>query len=524
MRQSTRLVLNTGATYGRMLATVGMGLYAARLQLQALGSVDNGVFEAMGIAALVLFITDALTASAERHLGYAIGRNDQDELSKVFNTSLVLFAVVAAFVMAVSLALAPLIERLLVIPPDRVSAARWSFVLVSMALAASILTTPFRAMFLAHQEMFINTLFDLGRGLHTLLSAMLLFASHSDRLILFSVLTMAGNLLLMLGISLACMRRYPESRPRPSEFSRAWLGHISQFMFWATVGAGGWNLLLQGSVYLLNRYYGPVFNTTFGLARRIANYQGSLTQAISRAADPAITTIEARGDRTNVRRLVLMVSKYQAMMSLFYMVPVFLNLPFLLRLWLHDVPPETLEMSRFVMLWAWSGTWTQGHASAVLATGEIAGYAIVATIINLLSLLIPWICFHFVPGAPAYWLPMFMFIVRAGTSPFFALYLGRKINLGLWEWVVEIVFRVGTVVAVVFLPCQFASHLMQEGWSRLALVTPLAWALLLPSIWILGLGRSERAHFSRILVAIRSRVLGSPRVHIEPQQPGENRL
>lgn len=43
MRQSTRLVLNTGVSYSRMLVTIGFALVSTRLFVRALGHDDYGV-------------------------------------------------------------------------------------------------------------------------------------------------------------------------------------------------------------------------------------------------------------------------------------------------------------------------------------------------------------------------------------------------------------------------------------------------------------------------------------------------
>jgi membrane protein required for beta-lactamase induction len=56
MKSANKVVVNTGILYARMLITMGISLYSTRLVLNALGSVDYGVFNLVaGVIAMLSF-------------------------------------------------------------------------------------------------------------------------------------------------------------------------------------------------------------------------------------------------------------------------------------------------------------------------------------------------------------------------------------------------------------------------------------------------------------------------------------
>jgi hypothetical protein len=88
VRQSTRLILNTAATYARMILTVGLGLLATRWAFQTLGPVEFGIFAALvNTVGVLLVISDGLSEAVERFLAFEIGRGDHARQREFFGTA-----------------------------------------------------------------------------------------------------------------------------------------------------------------------------------------------------------------------------------------------------------------------------------------------------------------------------------------------------------------------------------------------------------------------------------------------------
>src|ERR1700753_1467505 len=92
MSSSSSLVAkNTGILYARMVITVGVSLFTTRIFLNALGSVDYGIFNLLaGVIAMLSFLNTAMAASTQRYLSFYQGKHDVPKQKKVFVNSLVL--------------------------------------------------------------------------------------------------------------------------------------------------------------------------------------------------------------------------------------------------------------------------------------------------------------------------------------------------------------------------------------------------------------------------------------------------
>jgi ABC-type bacteriocin/lantibiotic exporter with double-glycine peptidase domain len=87
--KNTKLIAkNTLALYFRMLLTLCISLYTARVILAALGFSDYGLYNVVGgILALFTFINGSLISSTQRFISFAIGKGDKEYLNTVFNTT-----------------------------------------------------------------------------------------------------------------------------------------------------------------------------------------------------------------------------------------------------------------------------------------------------------------------------------------------------------------------------------------------------------------------------------------------------
>jgi hypothetical protein len=91
MQAAKKVALNTGITYARMILTMGISLYSTRIVLNALGSIDYGIFNLIaGIVAMLSFLNVAMTASTQRYLSYHQGGKDINMQVKVFTNSFLL--------------------------------------------------------------------------------------------------------------------------------------------------------------------------------------------------------------------------------------------------------------------------------------------------------------------------------------------------------------------------------------------------------------------------------------------------
>jgi len=86
--RSTRIVVNTVASYAKIAVAAGAGFVTLPLVLRSLGATDFGIFSVIaGSLTALLFINGALTGGAQRHIAYAIGEGGK-ETGEWFSASL----------------------------------------------------------------------------------------------------------------------------------------------------------------------------------------------------------------------------------------------------------------------------------------------------------------------------------------------------------------------------------------------------------------------------------------------------
>lgn len=499
MQQSTRLIVNTLATYVRMVLTVGLGLVTTRIVYAQLGETDFGLQSVVGAGgSLLLIFSDALVGSAQRHLAFHIGRRDDERLRTVFNSGLMLFGLTGLMMLIVGIVGGPALLHSLKIPEERSHAAAVALAMTIGVLALTCATTPFRAAFTAHQSIVVASVIDLLASLLFLASAFLLLILPGDKLIIHSGLISVATLFVMAVTVALCMRYYPVLRPSLSYMSRAEALGMIGFASWGFLGSACWRLFMQGASIALNLFFGPVANAGYAVAMQVSSYQISLASPVPKAIEPAIVTLEAKHDRDAVRKLVLLCSKYQSLITLFFLVPFVFEAQAVLALWLRNPPHYAVELVRWVLIASWANTLTTGHHQSTVAHGSgLAGYTLLMSATNLVALAVAVGLFMTGRVGPAA-LPATNAILTVISAPMRAWFAGQLIGLPVWAWMRGVVLpnlAVGLVAGAV---AAIPHYLMQPGLVRIVSVTAAFAAPALLIMWHGIVAAEEREHFLRL--------------------------
>ena len=123
---SRRIARNTVLLYFRMFLLMAVGLYTSRVVLRSLGQIDFGVYGAVaGVVTLFTILTASMSGAISRFITFELGKNG-DRLKLVFSTAVSIQLLLAA---AIVLLADPIglwwLNHKMVIPPDRLVAARW---------------------------------------------------------------------------------------------------------------------------------------------------------------------------------------------------------------------------------------------------------------------------------------------------------------------------------------------------------------------------------------------------------------
>ena len=144
-QNNKRIAQNTLLLYFRMLFLMLVSLYTSRVNLNALGIEDFGIYNVVGgLVAMFSIISGSLVSSISRFITFELGTENKEKLKKVFSTavSIQFFLVIIVVILAETIGLWFLNNKM-VIPEERILAANiiYQFSIISFAL--SLMSIPY---------------------------------------------------------------------------------------------------------------------------------------------------------------------------------------------------------------------------------------------------------------------------------------------------------------------------------------------------------------------------------------------
>ncbi|SKA29269.1 Na+-driven multidrug efflux pump [Chitinophaga eiseniae] len=394
MQAANRVILNTGALYGRMLLTVFISLYATRLILNQLGAADYGLFNLVGgVITMLSFLNIAMTISTQRYMSFHIGTKDSHQLKMVFNTSVLLhFILGIAMVLLFEVAGHYLFDHVLNYPAERTLAARIIYQFMIASAFFTIVSVPCDATLIAQENMVMVAILGVVESLGKLLIAVALQYTGHDKLIAYGAMMASLTILLLLFKQLYCAAKYPESRISIKRyFNRQLLAEMFTYAGWNMFGAGSVVARNQGLALVLNVFFGAIVNAAYGIAYQVNAQLSYFSVTMLRALNPQIIKSEGSGDRPRMLRLAMIASKFSFYLLSFFAVPLMIEMPFVLQCWLKQVPEYTVMMCRLIVIATLINQLSAGIQVAVQSVGKIRQYQVAVSTIVLLNLPVAWL-------------------------------------------------------------------------------------------------------------------------------------
>lgn len=532
MRQSSRLVLNTGVSYARMLVTIGFALVSTRLFVHALGHDEFGVFMLLFAAVgVVSFLTDALGTSLVRHLAHRMESpgSSGGSARELVSTAVALLGSLAVVVALVATAAREFIVGLYEVPAGREGAGGIALALLGLRMGVVIIGSAFRSAAMARQAVPLIAAGDILAAIVIFAGAITLSRSTGvDRLVLFGWIQVGAAVVVESAVVLACIIKFPECRVRLSAVRRRAAREVLGLAGWSLAGNALQASRLQGAPMLMNRAFGPAANATWSLAGQVSGYLGVIGATIVGVCAPALTRAHARRDHLNERRLTLVVSKYACLAMVLVGVPAFIEMPALLSLWLddrapaasagaglgsgtsglHSLPIDLVGVAQWLLLAPIAASLSMAHATNIYARGgadtgsnrrSLRVYTLLVHALDPLALLVAWIVLRAAASAghtaETWMVPAVIVGVLALQSLVRAAYVGRIAGISLLEWLTVTVLPVLLTGAGCAAAAWSVHNVLDPGLGRLVLVALATGAAFLPLAWFVGLAQWEREAF-----------------------------
>jgi O-antigen/teichoic acid export membrane protein len=471
MKSASRVIKNTGFLYGKMVFTIFISLYSTRLILNALGAVDYGIFTLVaGVISMLSFINGAMIIATQRYLSISLGAGDKERSKAVFSASVVLHLMIGLFiVIALEIAGIFLFNGSLNIPPERIGTAKIIYHFMVISTFFTINAVPYDASINSHENMLFDAISGVFEASMKLLIAIILVYYAKDKLILYGVLMATLTIVIRLIKSFYCYRKYEECRVKVKH-------HINIELLKEMVSFAGWNLFglfcsvlkNQGLAIMLNLFFGIVVNAAYGIANQVNANIRAFSSNMLKALMPQITKSEGSGDRKRMLRLSVFACKTSFFLLAFFSIPIIVEMPFVLKIWLKTVPENAVAFCQLILLLTMMYQITIGTMAAVTSVGKIKSFQIAVGALEIFNLPLAYLLMKM--GLPAYSVfigSLFMELVASGIRIWFA----HKIaGLDIRDFVLNTWVRSILSAAVTALAAYLVRNILPQGFLRAFLV------------------------------------------------------
>lgn len=397
-----KIASNTIILYSSVVIIAIINLYTTRFLLGVLGSEDYGIyFLVAGLVSLLSFLNLAMTTSTLRFNAYYLGKEDRDLQSKVFNTSFILHVIMAIGIFIVLQIIGlPLINNVLNIPPDKIGVSREIMRFVILSIFFTIIGVPFESIINAHENMLLFSLISVIDAILKFVAVFFLFFINSDKLFWYSVLVSLVPLCTLLIKIAVCTRNYKEARLALSMYDRKIMKEIFSFSVWNLFGAMSNMLKSQGVAMIINVFYGVLLNTSYSIANQVNSVMTVLSSSLQKSTNPIIMKNEGAGNRDISLDYAIMQCRISILLLIVFAIPVIFNMPFILNLWLVNVPEYTIIFCRLLLVSTILLQFTTGIQVAIQSVGKIRNYQIAMAFLIFLNFPLSYILLKL--GFPPY--------------------------------------------------------------------------------------------------------------------------
>ena len=396
-----RIAKNTLLLYIRMLFIMVVTLFTSRVVLSILGVEDFGIYNVVGgVVTMLGVLNGAMSVSTQRYLTFELGRDNRVRLKQVFSVCLTIFIFLSIIIVILSETIGLwFLYNKMTIPNDRMTAAIWIFQFSILSTVTSLITNPYNATIIAHERMGIYAYVGILEVALKLGVVYLLLILPTDRLISYGGLIFLSHLLITVIYIVYCLKHFPETH-----YSYYW----DKPLFRELTSYSGWNLFGsmsgivkgQGLNILINMFFNPAVNAARGIAYQVNNAVNQFFTNFFNAVRPQITKYYAQNEMDNLFKLVFRSSKFSFFLIYVLSLPIIIETPYIIRLWLGQLPEYVVPFTRIIVIITAIDAMANPLMTCIHATGKIKLYQSVVGSLIILNVPISYLVLKYTHSSP----------------------------------------------------------------------------------------------------------------------------
>ena len=488
-----------------MGVTMFISLYTTRLILNSLGATDFGIFNIVGGAIAMLgFLNAAMASATQRFMSYTEGEGNKEKQKSIFNVSVVLHFLIALIVGVVLLIAGYFFfNGILNIPTDRVFAAQVVYGSLIVSTIFTVMTVPYDAVLNAHENMFYYSIVGIVESVLKLSVAFIVVYTLSDKLIVYGILMACIPLITMSIMRVYCHRHYEECIIRPHKYwHKGLMKEMTSFAGWNFLGSMSALIGNYGYGIILNHFFGAILNAATGIANQLNGQLMVFSNSMMKALNPVIVKREGGQDRSGMLHYSFIGCKFSFLLLAFFAIPFLIETPFILNIWLKNIPKWTILFVRLQIIRTLLELLTSGLGTSLAATGKIKGLNTYSILTNLLPLPILWCLFKL--DFPPYWVYIIVIIcmvIGGGCTKLY--YCTKHCNLQISSYAKAVLYPSLFCFTISFIVGYLPTLLLSDGWSQLLLCIICAFISFIAIVYFKIFSTEERKAISSLITKFK---------------------
>lgn len=486
-----RIAKNTIMLYIRMFISMLVGLYTSRVVLATLGVEDYGIYGVVGgVVGMMGFLNASMSGATSRFLTFELGKGDKERLAKTFSSALIVHIAIAiiVFILAETVGLWFLCNKLN-IPAERMQAAHWVYQLSILSAMFGITQVPYNAAIIAHEKMDVYAYVEILNVSLKLLIVYLLCIGNFDKLILYASLMLAVSILIMMVYRIYAIRQFPEAHFHWI-WDKTYLRPLLSFSGWDLYGNACVIARQQGTNFLINIFYGVVYNAASGIATTVQGTISGLAFNIILAFRPQIIKQYAKGNVEDMSKLVGNAVCFTTILFGCMSIPLILETHYIMKAWLGVIPEKSEIFCQILLIASFLGLLNNIWNTCIHATGKIKEISIFSGTFFLISLPIIYVVFQFKAPVESAYLVFILSIVFVNVSNLLIIKKEipkLKLNFVFLNYIKVII----VLMASYYITSLFKAQ-MQETFIRLLVDCFICWIIIFASSFIFILNKKQK--------------------------------
>jgi O-antigen/teichoic acid export membrane protein len=498
-QNNKRIAKNTLMLYFRQILILLVSLYTVRVVLDVLGVEDYGIYNVVaGIVTLFSFLNGTMASATQRFFSFALGKNDEVQLKKIFSVNIIIYIGIAiAAVLLLETAGLWFVNEKLEVPPDRFEAASYIYHFAVLTFVISIMTSPFMAIIIAHEDMQIYAYVSIMEAILKLGIVYLLMYIEADKLELYGTLLFSVSLINALIYISISLRRYSECQFKKIYWDKKLVNEILSFTGWTLFGQVTTVARNQAVTILINQVFNPVVVASRAIASSISGHIGVFANNFNTSLYPPIIKSYSSNNKNEMFSLIYNGSKLTFFLMWIVALPLLIELEMILNLWLKNTPPDAVLFTRLKVIESLIFSFSLPLTTAARAPGKMKTYELTLGILQLSIFFVSWMILKI--GYPAYSVFIVAIVVNIVMFIVRLIIVSNLIDISKRDFIVKVMIPICCIVILSTLPTYLIQKALPLGfiYSIIVIISSVIFSAV--TMFYIGLDKNWRKKIAKLI-------------------------